>query len=560
MADINRVGGFVGAMVDRTIRQLDADTPYGEALVAQDVVLDPAARRACDDYCGDLSGRYLEAVALTRTFDLPVDWGKATRIAHAVVDAQRPDGGFGPARPGAVTDHGVAWGNGRLLTGLLAFARANGDPYVEKAATRLAEHLIAAVPGWLEWFADPENARLKFALDFLSALDPLVAWHRHTGDGPALQAAGRLAAVIPEPSGEYHLHGYLLALRGWLELADVVGDRDAIETISQYWHAVRAGWILPHGGVLESLKTPRDINTEGCGIADWLMLTLRLHALSGDATMLDAAETSLYNALPHVQRASGHFGCETLCADPGLLTFDYPPEAWWCCTCHGLRALYDATRNAVRRNGSGIDVDMYIDSAGRVDGASYDIRTDYPRGGAVTIMLRAESPMRLGLRIPGTSTVARISPDAEYHAGYAVLPIDGDSVVNLELEPAFWVASGLTRFVTPTGNCTDATGPLHGRRGAVFRGPVLLAADAHRNDPEHVLRSRRCEIRVDGDRFSLPPADEPGTYRGDGLGYAMRFPLVLSPLADQTDYHRDVTSRIEFDEIVGVAEVNEETT
>lgn len=559
MADVNRVGGFVGAMVNRTIRQLDADTPYGEALVAQDVVLDPGARRACDDYCGDLSGRYLEAAALTRTFGLPVDWGKTARIARAVVDAQLPDGSFGPPRPGAATDHGVAWGNGRLLTGLIAFADANGDRYVEQAAARLAEHLVGAAPRWLDWFADPENARLKFALDFLSALDPLVAWHRRTGDKPALRAARRLAAVIPEPSGEYHLHGYLLALRGWLELADAVGDRDAIETISRYWHAVRAGWVLPHGGVLESLRIPRDINTEGCGIADWLMLTLRLHALTGDPTLLDAAETGLYNALPHVQRGSGHFGCETLCADPGLLTFDYPPEAWWCCTCHGLRALYDAIRNAVRPNGSGIDVDLYLDSAGRVGDVSYDIRTDYPRGRAVTVTLRAETPTRLRLRIPGTSTIARISPDADHHGGYAVLPIEGDSVVTVELDPAFWVASGLTRFLTPTGNCTDATGPLHGRRGAIFRGPTLLAADAHRNDLENVLRSRRCEIHVAGDRFSLEPADRPGSYRGTGLGYATRFPLVLSPLAEQTDYPRDVTSRIEFDEIVAVPGVTAET-
>jgi hypothetical protein len=86
-------------------------------LIVQDVILDPEARRACGDYCGDLSGRYLESVALTRLLGRPVDRDKAQRVALVVVDAQRPDGSFGPDRPAATTDHGVAWGNGRLLTG-----------------------------------------------------------------------------------------------------------------------------------------------------------------------------------------------------------------------------------------------------------------------------------------------------------------------------------------------------------------------------------------------------------------------------------------------------------
>ena len=555
-AQLTRLGGLLDDWARRVVRQLDADTPYSESLIVQDVVLDPAARRACDDYCGDLSGRYLEAAALTRSLHRPLDWEKTQRVARTVLAAQRPDGSFGPDRPTATTDHGVAWGNGRLLTGLLAFADATKGPLhneVWHAAERLAEHLVTAMPGWLDWFADPQNQRLKFSLDFLSTLDPLVEWYRRTGDAATLVAVKSAAAVIPEPDGDFHMHGYLLALRGWLELADILGDHDAVDAISERWRRVRAGWMLPHGGVLESLKMPRDINTECCGIADWIMLTLRLAAVSGQPHLLDIAELSLYNALPHTQRGSGHYGCETLCADPGLLTFDYPPEAWWCCTFHGLRAVYDAARAAVRPADDGLQVDLYVDSSGMVNGIGYTLTTEYPRDGMATV--HVDRPAQVRLRIPGTSRIAVLRVDGiaqpvRTAGGYVT--VRATKAVTVEFDRALWISSGQVRFLTPTANCTDETGPLHGRRGAFFHGPVLLGADAARNDPENVLRSRRAEIHVRGDAFGLDPGEEPGTFHATGLGFAGRFGLVLAPLADQIGYGRDVSTRIEFDEISAV--------
>lgn len=553
---VTRIGGLLDDWASRVVAQLDGDTPYTEGLIAQDVVLDPGARRACDDYSGDLSGRYLESVALTRQLNRPVDWEKACRVAGVVVAAQRADGSFGPDRPTGTTDHGVAWGNGRLLTGLIAFSDvAEGAlrDEVLRAAERLVDRLVTAMPNWLDWFADPQNQRLKFSLDFLSTLDPLVAWYRRTGDPAVLSAARAAAAVIPEPDGDFHMHGYLLALRGWLELADVTGDSAAVALIAERWARVRAGWMLPHGGVLESLKIPRDINTECCGIADWIMLTLRLAEVRDEPQLLDTAELSLYNALPHTQRGSGHYGCETLTADPGLLTFDYPPEAWWCCTFHGLRAVYDAARAAVRAK-DGLQVDLFIDSAGSVDGVEYELRTDYPRGDQVTLTVHSGCSVRL--RVPGTARVRRLRVDgaevpAQIRGGY--VHVRPTATVELELDRALWIGSGLVRFLTPTANCTDETGPLHGRRGAFFHGPLLLGADAARNDLEPVLRSRRAEIRVVGDAFGLCAGEEPETFRVDGLGFAGRFPLVLAPLADQIGYGRDVSTRIEFDEISAVA-------
>lgn len=254
---VTGVDGIIGDWIGRGVRQLNADTPYSETLLVQDVVLDPHARRACDDYCGDLSGRYLEMAARCRALGFPVEWDKAKRVARRVIAAQRADGGFGPVRPGATTDHGVAWGNGRLLSGLIAFSEVVDESPksdVDGAVERLVESIVAGIPAWLDWFADPLNRRLKFALDFLSPLDPLVAWYRRSGNPAELAAARAMAAVIPPPDGEFHMHGYLLALRGWLELAIVQGDHESIARIAEYRERIRDNLLLPHGGVLVACR------------------------------------------------------------------------------------------------------------------------------------------------------------------------------------------------------------------------------------------------------------------------------------------------------------------
>lgn len=581
---LTRLGGPLDRWATLAAAQLDADTPYTESLIVQDVVGDPGAHRACDDYAGDLSGRYLEAAALSRLAGRAVDWDKACRVAARVVGEQRGDGSFGPARPGASTDHGVAWGNGRLLTGLMTFADAAAGTQlaadVLDAAGRLAGSIVASTPAWLDWFADPDNHRSKFALDFLSGLDPLVAWWARTGDAAARDAAAAMVSVIPEPVGSYHLHGYLLALRGWTELAAASGDAAALARIGSYWHRVRAGWILPHGGALESLKDPHDINTECCGIADWIMLTIRLAAVRPAAerqNFLDTAEIALYNALPHTQRPSGHFGCETLCADPGLLTFDYPPEAWWCCTFHGLRAIYAAACWAVRFESGTAVVDLLVDSerhleaagigsvgmdragtdaagveAAGIDAARIDIATGYPD--TDTVRVTATGVSAVSIRVPGTSTIASLRVDGEPRpaqttSGYLTVSAEGPVVVELELHQAMWVASGQVRVLTPTANCTDENGPLHGRRGAVLRGPRLLGANAAHNNPDNVLRSRGVRLGIRDDRFELPAAGPAAGVHADGIGFAQEFPLILTPIAEQTGYGRDVTTRIEFDSI-----------
>ncbi|HEX3811367.1 MAG TPA: hypothetical protein VHX59_00875 [Mycobacteriales bacterium] len=198
-ARIARIGGLLDDWAIRVMRQLDADTPYSESLIVQDVILDPEARRACGDYCGDLSGRYLESVALTR---LPGRLGQGA--AGGPGGGRRAAAGreFRPGPAGSDDRSRCGMGERPPADRLITFADAADGPLredVRRAAERLVDNLVTAMAGWLDWFADPQNQRLKFSLDFLSTLDPLVEWYRRTGDLSVLGAVRSAAAMIPKP-------------------------------------------------------------------------------------------------------------------------------------------------------------------------------------------------------------------------------------------------------------------------------------------------------------------------------------------------------------------------
>jgi hypothetical protein len=541
--------GLLGARFAAAAAQLWADTPYTVESVTQDVVLDHHRRRLFDDYSGDLSGRWIEAAAHASRHGLPSNPAKLRKVLERTLASQRADGGFGFERPAAATDHGIAWGNGRLLSGLLEVAThgpAALRSQARKAALPLAARLEESVPRWTTWLNDGGNGELKFALDCLSALEPLARLRRAPGERAAVE---RLARTAGSAFGPHHMHGYLLAQRGALEVAAAADDRDAIEAIADRWREVNERHVLHHGGVPESLRLPAEANTEACGIADWAMLSLRLNEVTGEAHYLDAAERALYNALLHAQRPSGHFGCETLCDDPGLLTFDYAPEAWWCCTFHGLRALHEAATTAVRGGSEGIDVALLVDGDARVEAAgmrtSVKLRTHYPHEGLVTIELEtagAPAELRLRVRIPGAALLRELLVDGRpvepvVRHGFAVVTTPNTGRVELELELPVSLLSKGTQAFSPHGNSTDAVGLLQDRPASILAGPLVLAADAANNPLEDILRARALVVGADGDRFGLDRAGVPV------LGHdTFRTTLALTPLCD----HQGVVSRYVF--------------
>ncbi|WP_083459784.1 beta-L-arabinofuranosidase domain-containing protein [Jiangella muralis] len=546
-----RSAGSLRAHLGAAAAQLAASTPYSVELVAQDVRWDPGSPRLFQDYRGDLSGRYLDAVEAAVADGHPVDGAKSEAVLRAVLAAQQPDGFFGPPALALQVDQGAAWGHGRLLHGLLSARRWAADGAAVDAATALlADGIGARVPQWLRWVV--AAGRQKFRLDPFSAVLPLALHAEASGAKPALVAARTLAEALPADADRAHMHGYLLALRGQLEVARLTGADDLLRDAQERADVVAQRYLLPHGGVTESLTLPWDANTEGCGIADWVMLNLRLYQLLDDPRYLDRAVVAAFNALLHTQRASGHFGCETLSGEDGVLLSDYAPEAWWCCTFHGLRALRHLVVHAVDADADVVRVHLPLALTAR-DGAGVPVLTvtgDYPYGDTVELTtgpgLRAAE---LHVRVPSTAGVRRLlvggaPARASAADGWLRLaaPPPG-TTVTVELAQHEWFDVDGEATVPPFANTTLPAPDLATARVAAFRGPLLLAASTADNPPDDVLRGR----------FLVHPREqrafvhEAGGVRAATSGHdSFAADLTLAPLAGSDRSRHDRTVRTWF--------------
>lgn len=556
-----KLDGLLGRRAELAARQLDSDTPYSVDLLLQDVVLDPVRRRECDDYSGDLSGRWLEAAVFARQLSFSVDESKQDAVLRGVLDAQNRDGSFGPGRGWADTDHGAVWGNGRLLMGLLAQrARVTAGhalhTRLHRAIDELTGHLITVTPLWLRWFEALENRYGKFALDLFSILQPLAMIAGETPSDGLTVAVGALAEAVPLTTDHpYHTHGYLLALRGALLWYGDTGDLAGVRAVYRAYQRVGRTALTPQGTTKETLALLGNVNTEGCGVADWLMLTLELHDRLGYEHLLMEAGHVAANGLPHVQAPSGHFGCETITADPGMLTADYAPEAWWCCTLHCLLAIAEFAHRAVVVRDDGVHVHFLHAIISDVTTGAGDIRVqvtgDFPWTAEAGIRvtgapdsLRLVAHVPAGYRLDGDSALS-------YANGTVTLPVGTDSL-DLGLEPLTWVASGTNRFEAAVPSTTDNAHPLLGKRVAVFEGALLMAADAGLNRTKDVVRARRIELKErEGSFVSLSAAD--GSWRARAYGHLIPLDLELRPLVLSHGADNELV-RVEFDELVIVGD------
>ncbi|TDE15840.1 beta-L-arabinofuranosidase domain-containing protein [Jiangella asiatica] len=513
------LGGPLSEHVAAAAAQLARSTPYSVELVTQDVVWAAGSSRLFQDYRGDLSGRYLDAVDAALAMGLAVDRDKAAAVLAAVLGAQQPDGLFGPPALSTQVDQGSAWGHGRLLDGLLSARSWAPDRLtgtLEHATAQLAVAIAARTTAWGRWVG--AAGRQKFRLDPFSVVLPLARYAAAAGSEPAadaaLDAALALAEALPEDVERAHMHGYLLALRGQVEVGRLTGADHLVQDALARVEVVADRYQLPHGGVPESVSLPWDVNTEGCGIADWVMLNLRLHELTGEEALLDRAVVAAVNALLHTQRASGHFGCETLSGESGVLVSDYAPEAWWCCTFHGLRALHHLAERAVTVDDDAVRLHVPIATTRHDDdGATVvEVTGDYPYDDVVTVTAgRALRAGGLWLRVPPTASVAELRVDgepvrADAAGGWVRLPAPPPgSRVTLRLRQHEWFSVAGTPMVPPFANTTLPAPDLSDRPVAVFRGPLLLAAGAADNDTEDVLRGR----------FLVHPREQPALARDD---------------------------------------------
>ena len=146
---------------------------FSDAFVLADAA--PQHTRRFTEYNGDLSGRYIGAMAAAALHGQRKD-PELDRLVHELVALQKPDGHFGDpfSATGLVQgDMLKLWGNGRMLVGLLDYQRYNPSPAVLASARRLGEFLIGLAPRF-----SSQEVRQKLSGDQIGA--GYICWTQTT--------------------------------------------------------------------------------------------------------------------------------------------------------------------------------------------------------------------------------------------------------------------------------------------------------------------------------------------------------------------------------------------
>ena len=343
-------------------RVLEGESPrYSDDFLLADVK--PTAERRFTEYSGDLSGRYIGALATSaRVYGTEVP--RLDALVDKVIALQKPEGYFGSVfhfQSPTDADMALLWGNGRLLVGLLEYNLHHPSKPVLDASRRIGDFLVRVSPLMLSKEIRDAFGAQHFASSYIcwtQQTEGLALLYGVTRDERYRQLAESIAAVVERRPGD-HVHGYLTSLRGVMELHALTHDPKLLKQCEAAWDEITASRdLLLTGGVPEGWS-PNNHRTEGCGEADWVRLNLQLWNATSNERYLASAERAIFNELAFNQFATGDFG-HRVYTETGLPAAG-AARAWWCCTLHGLRCFPDIRQSAFRTVEAGLAYEIPVD-------------------------------------------------------------------------------------------------------------------------------------------------------------------------------------------------------
>jgi DUF1680 family protein len=394
----------VDQRVELTLRRvLEGDSPrYADDFLLADVK--PTAARRFTEYSGDLSGRYIGALATAaRVYGIEVPHLDA--LVNKVIALQKPQGYFGAEfhfdHPGDA-DMALLWGNGRLLVGLIEYYRFRQSEPVLASSRRIGDFLVRVSPLMLSKEIRDGFGAKHFASSYIcwtQQTEGLALLYGLTKDERYRKLALDIAAVIERRPGD-HVHGYLTSLRGVMELHSLTDDPRLLAQCESAWNEITASNdLLLTGGVPEGWS-PNNHRTEGCGEADWVRLNLQLWNATGSSKYLSSAERAIFNEFSFNEFATGDFG-HRVYTETGLPAAG-AARAWWCCTLHGLRCFPDIRECAFRATQSGVVYEVPVDGKIESPLLSATAESDLSRTGTVRIRITGatKDKARVAVRKP----------------------------------------------------------------------------------------------------------------------------------------------------------------
>ncbi len=493
-----KLGGRIGAMQARSQNRLWGSEFDEKFLIAD---LDFNQERWFTNYSGDISGRFLECMALS---------GKETAGSHKALaymlenipENQREDGHFGIEMDfGGPIDSleevprmmPILWGNARMLPALVEAWLTFGKEALLESAKKLGDFYLAvakdmADPNRIEEYRASGTYAPGYATCYFPAMEGLMRLYWATGQEKYFREAQRMALFRREYGFDSlpieHSHGFLCSVYGLLLLAWEDREGEWLSMAQRDWeNLVDGGYVLPSGGLLEKAVHGYALD-EGCSQADWLRVNLLFYCLTEQSRYLDMAERVLYNQMRINQCEAGGFGHRRGLYDAhGVAGYGkYHAEAVWCCAFHGAAALLNLKSCVLLEEGGGgtLQIPLLLDFIAGNDRAEVAFQECGSAGGTaagrrkwkLSVSLKGEEAMTIRLRVPDWARDFQVCGTG----GEAVEAKDGWVTLQIEDKTAEYICSADCPVYVENRYFGWSISAEDGYSFLLRQGPDLLAA------------------------------------------------------------------------------------
>ncbi len=367
---------------------------------------------------GDLSGRLLEALAVSEAIAPNRDEARVTRYFERIIRWKQKDGlvGIEAGADNVRTPRKTTSGTDRVLNGLLQYYFTFGDHRALDTAKGIGEYILSVQDKFIERIFRPGKS-----VGYTFITEQLALLYRATGDGRYAAMAERIAENMGRLSGS-HSHSYLTVMRGLMRFAYYTGDMSWAALPEKMRAFIRDSKIeTASGDIPEAFPASR--RNEICSVADWLMLQLWSGLLSGEDEPYAAAEHILWNALYLGQIVTGGSGHRSL-VERGYGDSDFQ-EAWWCCTESSILAMSEVAYNVLTRYEDTYRVNFLIPGEYELEGVKVKISTNWPgKGNAKIFVSGLPEGAELHIRVPADMKNPKFT-ETEFD-GVREISLDGD--------------------------------------------------------------------------------------------------------------------------------------
>lgn len=416
-----------------------------------------AGRNFAGDWNGEHAGKWLYTAsrAAHRSGDGELA-ASVRRVAEYLISRQEPNGYLGTYAASAesrMTSPHVSksrtwdvWVHAYLILGLLEANRYFPDPRYVEAARKIGDlcHDVFVRQG--RTTAEMGN---HVGLSGTILLEPAVDLYELTRDPryrelarriieqiegrPGLEILSRsLKGVDLQQIGDGKIYQLLWNYVGIAKLFRMEGKNELRRAAEHGWSETVKHHLTLDGGPWGGIAAHHEVYNqrsywspyglvETCSTMSWIHLNREMLLLTGEAEYAEEIEKTAYNSLIGAQDPNGE----------DWYYFSFPNGRrnntyyWACCKSSGALALEELPPLMFGQTGDGISVNLYGESAARVETAGTEVRltihTQYPRQGVVRVHLEPaqERSFALRLRIPSWARGASVKVNQE-RAGRAV--------------------------------------------------------------------------------------------------------------------------------------------